>query len=81
MASRRSRATLSPTRTEVMLLPTAISVLSSEMPSISKEVWMTTFRLFCLMPWSMIRWIRRGMARSMKTSEVNKTSATTARRQ
>ena len=35
------------------------------MPSMMAAVWMTTGWLCWLMPWSMMRWISRGMDRSM----------------
>ena len=80
-ASRRSRATLSPTCTDRMLLATAITVLRTERPSIIKEVWMTTVWLCCSMPWLMIRSIRSGMDRSMITSEDSRIRAAVARLQ
>ena len=77
-ASRRSRAMPSPTRMEKMLLPTASTNCSSDSPIMIAEVCRTTFILFCFTPWSMIRWIRRGMERSINTTAVSKTSEMTA---
>ena len=80
-ASRRSRATLSPTCTDRMLLATAITVLRMDRPIIIREVWITTVWLCFSMPWLMMRSIRSGMDRSIMTSEDSRIRATVARLQ
>lgn len=66
-ASRRSRATPSPTRIEALLLSTAAIMPVAEMPSMIAEVPSTTFMLFATTPSSMIRCTSRGMERSVTT--------------
>ena len=79
IASRRSRATPSPTWMEKMLFPTASANCNSDSPIMIAEVCKTRFILCCFTPWSIIRWIRRGMERSMHTTAVRKISEITAR--
>jgi len=51
------------------------------MTSMTIEVRITTCMLSSWIPWSMMRWIRRGIVRSMMTTQTRKKSETRLRRQ
>ena len=56
-----------PAITEKIEFPVARSMASKVIPTIIKEVRVTTCMFLGVMPWSMMTWISRGMARSVAT--------------
>jgi hypothetical protein len=78
-ASRRSRATPSPARTEAALLPTAMTALRAEIASIAAAVRATAGRSRRRMPSSMMCWMSRGIARSRSTSAPSEASESATR--